>query len=179
MSERETVPALKQRKGDIDLAIRTAIEGIDKDTPEHELLQLHDWIQDICRMARQWKSEMEDAFVDYLEANGSDGRPAQIQTDTIRHYVGTVKKTKSNSDEDVLEELLNISGGDVSVITKCLSANAWKTGEVKGVLEQAGEPPEKFHQLFRVEEQPTLKNGKPNKKLMTVDERFMPAKKKG
>jgi hypothetical protein len=55
----------------------------------------------------------------------------------------------------------------LDAVAGCLAADALKPGACRAAL-----PPGEFDRLFRVEERPELKNGKPVRRLMSVNSAY-------
>ena len=104
---------------------------------------------------------LKSALLEHIEATG---RPIVIGD--IKYYAGTEKKTVCRDAKQTLEVML--ANQDLQTVADCLSANAWKPGAARLAL-----PPEAWDECFTVEERPVLKEGKPTKKLLTINTHFL------
>jgi hypothetical protein len=163
------VPGLKQSLSQIDLAVRTAIEGIYEQNPISEMVELHAYIGLIKKMVKQWDELAEKKFVAVLIAHGGPEGPAEVNVGNLRYYVGTEKKVTPRDNADVLEALLLASNGDVSTVVEALRSDPWKPSQVRQIVGEA-----KHRKLFRTSFASDLRTGKPRKGLRCIDTRFLP-----
>ena len=159
-----TSVSLKQ----FDLEVRTAIDLIREAADGGSVIELHGAVKVLSRYAREWSRLADEAFVEWLESHGcSDG----IQTGEKRWYVGYPSKTTmAVRTADALNRLLEVTGGDCEATAACLSGSvsAFKPGHIKKELGDSVHA-----ELFNVERGPTLEEGKPKKKLVCVDGRYL------
>jgi hypothetical protein len=85
-----------------------------------------------------------------------------------KFYVGPDTKVKCRDVSAVHEKLLEVAEGDVTAVLACLSANAWKHGSVRRLLEERlpdGVDAEvAYVNLFETTTVDEVKTGKPTKK---------------
>ena len=118
--------------------------------------------------ARQLKDLLEQAVIEWIEAHGDLHVPGM----SVRYYTGTRKSTKCIDVYRTFEAILEAPGGDLDKTLGTLASGAIKHGAARSVLSQ-----EIFDRLFLTEEKPELKEGKPRKSLIRVDERFVHSEK--
>lgn len=153
----------------LDLIVRSRIEAIaDTDAPG-DMMALYAAVESLYRMAKEWKAKGEQRFVDYLTARGEPGKPDQVQSGTVRYRVATPKTEKpALSHAEMLERVFDACGGDFAKVADCLASSAWKPGQIEQYMGEAARKA-----LFAVEYRDTIEDGKPNKKLTVVDERYL------
>jgi hypothetical protein len=138
-------------------------------TPESSVEQIADVLFTLAGMARRIKelqADLDERMIEHIKATGQD-----IVIGTVRYYIGKPKTIKSRDDLKTLETLLEISGGDLGRVVQCLSANAFKHGTVKRMLEELKAAPETFDLLFETVEREKLEEGKP--RLMKLDTQYL------
>ena len=113
--------------------------------------------------ARQLKDNLEQAVIEWIEEHGDLHVPGM----SVRYYAGIRKSTKCTDVPKAFLALLEASGGDLDKALGTLASGAIKHGAARGLLAEAV-----FDSLFVTEEKPELKEGKPRKSLIRVDERF-------
>jgi hypothetical protein len=113
-------------------------------------------------MAREMKAKLEQALIEYIEANGD------ITIGTVRYYVGHPKETKCVNVAGAVEALLQATGGDFEKVCECLSGSAVKPGATRKVL-----PEDVFAGLFETTEKVTLEEGKPKKAVQKIDTKYL------
>ena len=159
-----TSVSLKQ----FDLEVRTAIDLIREAADGGSVIELHSAVKVLSRYAREWSRLADEAFAEWLQR---DDTPKEIQTGEKRWFVGYPSKTTmAVRTADALNRLLEVTGGDCEATAACLSGSisAFKPGHIKKELGDSVHA-----ELFNVEREPTVKEGKPNKKLICVDGRYL------
>lgn len=92
---------------------------------------------------------------------------------TVRYYSGKAKKTRCRNASKTIQAILEATGGDESKLIECLSSDWIKHGATKTTLEQFGQG-QRYDELFETTETDELREGKPERKLMSADTRFLP-----
>ncbi len=148
----------------------SALEAIQQETPlvtlemtNEEVIAIYDRCQFIAREAKARQQQIEAAILEWVQEHGD-----LIVSDTLRYYAGTEKVTKCINVPAAVEALLVAVGGDFNTMCEALSSNAIKYGAAKKML-----PPEVYDQYFTVEYRETLEEGKPKKKLLKADDKFV------
>lgn len=85
----------------------------------------------------------------------------------IRYWAGTKKTTKCRNPGQAVNVVLEATGGDFDLLGSLLSSDPFKHGACRDVLG------ERWGEVFEVTEKPELKEGKPKKSLIAVNERFV------
>ena len=138
------------------------LAALSPDVPIDKVLAMRVRVDFFAEKAKAFREMLDNAMIEWINANGP------IEFETIRYYVGPVKNTKCRSVKEAIPALLDATGGDMERFCEILSSNAIKHGAARGVL-----APEVWDQLFIVEEQQELKEGKPVKRLQKIDSRFV------
>lgn len=90
-----------------------------------------------------------------------------ITVGDIRYYLGDESDTVCRNKGSALETCLELANGDMDALCRdFLAANPFKHGSIKRALAR-------FAELFEVVKKPVLKEGKPVKKLIAVNEAFV------
>ena len=123
------------------------------------------------------------AAIPWVQQNGS-----LKVSDDHWFYVGTTKKTICRNVDTAFERILDLVDGDMSQLVNALSANAIKHGYVRKLITQAhlecegagftesqcrAAADKEFDELFSVIETDMLRDGKPTKKLIEFDGKFV------
>lgn len=146
-----TIPSLEKQV----LALGTS-------APAEAVADVLNRVQVLTREIKRVKDLWEQIAIEWIQANGD------LQIGDMRYYVGHPKTTKCNDIPATVEALMQATGGDFRAFCECLSAGAIKHGAAKKVLAESD-----FARLFSVTEQTSLEEGKPTKKLCSVNERFL------
>ena len=140
---------------------------------ETELTTLGDY-PDIERMAElRAKIDFLKEFTKRIAGRWDDMMLAIVQDKgdqvigEIRYYAGVEKKTKCPDKAKGLETILECAGGDFGAVAEMLASDPFKPGACKELLG------ERWGEVFQVIEKDELKEGKPSKKLVAVNERFI------
>lgn len=150
MTDKTYLPAIDLNS--VELNIFHSLDMIDR--PE-ELIMLGEFIASLKKIAAHAETLRKDKFIELL----NDG-PGSFTFGDTRYYVGSKKKTKAVGNWQVMEALLEHTGGDAKQIAGCLASNAWKQGGIKTLI---GEDQHK--ELFTTEVVLELKEGKPGKPI--------------
>ena len=143
--------------------IINTIDDLDADDALDNIVALHAYCARLKELAKNCAAAAEAKFVEMLEAQDTD-----IQVGDVRYYVGTKKTTKCQDKAGTIIALLEQTSGDFGDVAECLSSQPFKHGTVKGKIDE-----QTFDQLFTVEEQQDLKEGKPKRGLQVVNTRFI------
>lgn len=96
----------------------------------------------LAQRIKELQAEAENAMLERIKESGDF---------TVGDYLYTLAKPKKVKDRDVgatTSRMLEVVGGDLEKFIGCLSANAFKHGVVKRVLDEMGAPGETFDVLF-------------------------------
>lgn len=149
-----------------DLEVRTAIDLIQDASDGGSVVELHGAVKLLAGYARQWSRLADEAFAEWLQREDT---PKEIQNGDKRWYVATPAKVKLAVDlATALNRVLEVTAGDCEATSACLSSSAFKHGHIKKELGQ-----DVHDELFVTEREPALKEGRPNKKLVCVDGRYL------
>jgi hypothetical protein len=85
----------------------------------------------------------------------------------IRYYAGIDKKTTCPDIAKGLETILECAGGDFGMVAEMLASNPFKPGACRDLLGN------RWGDVFTVVEKLDLKEGKPTRKLIEVNGRFV------
>ena len=140
---------------------------------ETELTTLGDY-PDIERMAElRAKIDFLKEFTKRIAGRWDDMMLAIVQDKgdqvigEIRYYAGVEKKTKCPDKAKGLETILECAGGDFGAVAEMLASDPFKPGACKELLG------ERWGEVFEVTEKAELKEGKPSKKLMAINPKFI------
>ena len=147
---------------DTERPILDALAAMDPDKDIEFIAHTMGAIEELIRRAKEFKVEFERQCMDWIEVNGRDIEIPVGDGEMIRYYIGNRKETKCRDVKETLASLLELTGGDLDAVAVCLSANAWKHGQIKKTLENAGRA-DRFDAMFSVEEKTELAEGKPVK----------------
>ena len=104
-------------------------------------------------------ARFEAGVTAWIEANGP------LESNGVRYYVGVQKDTKCVDQTETLRTLLETGGPEA--VGRCLASGAFKHGACREALG------DEWDKHFTVTERVDLKEGKPVRKLHTVDEKFL------
>ena len=139
----------------ISIARESFVERLVAANDPAEKLHLYLLAKEIAASVREWAALAEaDIIGQHPDLN--------VQTDTARYSVGTVKDTKCRDVRATLEALFEATGGDWEAVARCLSSSAWKHGAAREPLG------EKWDECFEVVERMDLKEGKPKKGVQCI-----------
>ncbi len=115
------------------------------------------------QQVKEIKEKLEKKAIDILDNNGGS-----VTIGDIRYYIGEPKETKCKDAKTTLHRLIEELQGDEGAVAACLSANAWKYGEIKSRLEEVGS--NAFEELFETKTKKTVETGKT--KVNRIDLKF-------
>jgi hypothetical protein len=127
------------------------------------IAEVMDRVDAFGRRARQVKDALESAMIEHITATGND-----VTIGDRRYYVGVDRSTKCVSNEECTDSVFSAVGWDVKQFAACLAANAFKASSVRSVL-----PEGEYLRLFETTEKPELREGKPSRKLKSLDVRYV------
>ena len=113
--------------------------------------------------AKELKALAEEAVLDFIERNGD------FEFNGIRYYAGNTKKVTPKDKVVLIEQLFEAVGGDIEALVEFLTANPFKVGEVRRVFG------DEFDNYFTTVIVPKLKEGKPVRRLITADVKYLEA----
>lgn len=149
---------------DIIIEAREAISTI-SDNPvatRDDVLTALNFTRRLRELARELTDQAEAAAIEWINQNG------EFTDGDTRYYVAPNKAHKCKSVKDTLAAVLEVSGGDLDTVVKCLSSSAWKPGETKKTL---GDRADEF---FETVETAELRTGVGAKRLQAVNTKFLP-----
>lgn len=137
------------------------IEALPATKDTAEALDLMAQVEKFQGQARELKSQLEAALIEYIDANGP------IELGERRWYVGVDKQHKRRVElEAAVGVLLEATSGDLHTFCELLSAGALKPGACRTVLG------DRFDELFETVTTKDLKTGAAKRVVKMVDERF-------
>lgn len=95
-------------------------------------------------------------------------RHGEVVCGEVRYYNGVERKTRCVDQAAVAEAILNATGGDLGKLNDCLASGAFKPGATSQVLDEAT-----YSRLFKTEEVPDMKTGKPRRVTHAVNQNFL------
>lgn len=133
-------------------------------TRGERMLEIYDRVKFFRTELARIQGVCETLMMGWIAANGD-----LEAGNGVRYYVGKEKKTKCMDQRQAVEALISATAGDLDKFCETLSANAIKHGAAKKLL-----APETYGVYFTTEESDDLKEGEPKKKLIRMDEKFLP-----
>lgn len=150
-----------------------ATKNVRPGAEEQRIWDAWDAMADLLSAAKKMKSDLKLRVAEYLEEEGGEiyqiMKPGETSPDDRRLRLAPDNKVKPKATPgETLDRLLTLSAGDMEPVERCLSAGAWKQGEVKELF---GE--DVWGELFVREEGQTVVTAKPTKKQRKiVEEKF-------
>lgn len=141
---------------------RLAAELADSDQVE-DAIELLGRIEQFTKLAKELRAMGEEAVLDFIRRNGD------FEFGNIRYYAGDTKRTKPRDLKVLSEEIIVATGGDIHAFAEYLSSNPFKTGPCRKLFG------EDFDKFFETKVVPKLKEGKPVKRLISADKRYLDA----
>ncbi len=117
-----------------------------------------------AKQAGEIKKLCNKVLIERIESTGED----IVLSADVRLYVANPPKYSVRNMAELVQQILNIAGGDFAALVGCMSSNAIKPGATKSLFEQAGQP-KLFDEMFITKNDPVLKDGKPAKKLLETN----------
>jgi hypothetical protein len=144
------------------VALEQAIVELPIDAEPDAIAELLNRTAFIKEAIKRIADSLEQRILERVQQHGD------LTIGTVRYYAGTAKRTEPRDPGQVLDAILQLAGGDTAAAARdFLGSSAFKYGAIK---QAAGE--QRFAELFEVIEVPELREGKPVKRLLKVDERF-------
>lgn len=142
--------------------LEQAILALPMDCPVDSIAELLDRVSYVKQKIRHVDALLEDKMLCIIEERGD------ITVGTIRFYEGEKNTTKANSNAEVFDRVLQLSGGDLDIAFRdYMAASPFKYSAIKAAI-----PKHEFNALFTVTAVPELREGKPVRRLMKFDSRF-------
>ena len=126
------------------------VEAITIGTDVEKLMGVRDAVKAMAAAIRHLNKQVELAMINWIDTNG------EITVGEARYYVGITRKTKAKNNSMVYDTLIQELQGDQDAVMQCMSANPWKPGGIKKLLNDD----DKFGDLFDVTIDKDLKTGK-------------------
>jgi len=141
--------------------IQSEVDVLDSDVSLERMAELRFKIDFLKQFAKEADAKWNAVMLDHVEQNGE-----QVIGE-IRYYAGVEKKTKCPDKAKGLETILECAGGDFGAVAEMLASDPFKPGACKELLG------ERWGEVFEVTEKAELKEGKPSKKLMAINPKFI------
>lgn len=143
--------------------ILECVEQIEPGCELDPIAKAYGLLQALREMVKTLSETVDEAVADKIREDG----PFVLGEE--KFYVGKTKKTEQIvSHADLYLLLMNMTGGDLGAVVSCMSANAWKHGTIKKLLEEklpnGADAEIAYLKLFSVKEEDEVKTGKPTKK---------------
>jgi hypothetical protein len=151
-------------------AMLAMASAITSETSVDDIAEVINAINFVAQAAKEARRLFESAMEQRIRETGQE-----IVVGDIRYYLGTEKKTTCKNPSATIRAILEAAGGDEDRLIQCLSANWVKPGTTRKMFEEFG-CPDQFDALFDVQIRSELKEGKPVKKLLSVNTKFVPSK---
>jgi hypothetical protein len=150
---------------DLALLTKQAV-SLSPNAPVEEVADLLGRLEVAGKAYREFKALCEERVLEYVSDHGP------IDVGEIRYFAGTDKKTVCKDTRATAEAVLDATAGDLDAFCEQLGAQPWKYGALKTLLGQ-----ERWAQFFDVVEKVDLKTKKAEKKLLTINTRFLGERK--
>lgn len=146
----------------LDLAeIRSRVVLLSPDAPVDAVADVLTRLEYAAKYLREMRSQAEERILEYVTENGP------VEIGDVKYYAGTEKKTVCRDTRGAAEAVLDATAGDLDTFCQQLSAQPFKYGALKLLLGQ-----ERWAKFFDVVETPDLKTGKPERKLLSVNQKY-------
>lgn len=146
-----------------DLTEATILALANPATPTERIGEVLIAVQAAQKRAKDLRETLEAAMLAHIEATGRD-----IVIGPIRYYAGIAKVTKLAAPlEEAVETIWTASGGDVAQFASVLRSDPFKPAACRLML-----PAADYGRMFITEEREKLHEGKPAKKLLSVNTAF-------
>jgi hypothetical protein len=129
--------------------------------PAEALADVLGRLEQLKRRVREADALLKAQVLEWVTVNGP------VTIGETRYWAGHRKVTTCPDQAAAVTALLAATGGDLDAVAGCLAADALKPGACRAAL-----PPGEFDRLFRVEERPELRAGKPARRLMSCNTQF-------
>ncbi len=141
---------------------------ITEDSDGDAVLAVIQTVKRLKQLVVELHGEMEERAVAYLQQHGD------LVCGDVRYYAGFRSSIVCRDVRQAVEAVLEAVSGDLDAFALTLASQPLKTGGCRGVLDQAD-----FDRLFEKRVKKELKEGKPQKRLIEVNERFVRQSKGG
>lgn len=138
------------------------IARIEPGTKLEQVCESINLIDAMSARLKELKEQHTEKLVEWIQANG----PFEIGS--VKYYVGDRSDTKCLDVHRFVERGLEVTSGDLSAVTCCLSSNAVKHGAAKKLL-----PAADYDELFETTRKPRLLHGVAQSQLQRVDTKFI------
>lgn len=145
-----------------------AVDSIDPATPLDEVLAFEDRVSFFKAFIKELDQTLKKRLYEWIEVNGEINLPEMNKC----YRNGTITKVKCRNNMATLTTLLDLSGGDMETLVKCLASNAFKQGECKIHLK------DKWGDHFDTTLVPDVKTGVAKRETKKIDTTFIPKKGK-
>ena len=146
------------RRKDPEQQILECVERIEPGCDLEPIARAYGLLQAVKRMHEALSEAVDEAVAEKVRVDG----PFVLGED--KFYVGKKKTTKPKvTSLPLYDRLMAATDGSIEEVLDCLSANAWKHGAVRTLLEEHGAA-SVFDELFETKEEDEVKTGKPTKK---------------
>jgi hypothetical protein len=145
------------------------VESLILRVPDSDVEQLAECIGKLKALGervRELRRMFEEKMLERLDASGP------VEVGEVRYYAGFETETISGDPTAVLTALFENCGGDMASVAAALCSQPFKPGFCKSVL-----LPDVYNRLFTVTEKRKAKEGKPARKVLTANMKFMEAKR--
>jgi hypothetical protein len=145
------------------------VESLILRVPDSDVEQLAECIgklKALKALVRELDRMFGEKMLERLDAHGP------VEVGEVRYYAGYETETLSGDPEGILGELLTATDGDLGQVASCLCSQPFKHGACKAVLDL-----DVYNRLFTVTEKRKAKEGKPARKVLTANMKFMEAKR--
>tara|TARA_Y100000310_G_scaffold172765_1_gene172903 strand:- start:915 stop:1442 length:528 start_codon:yes stop_codon:yes gene_type:complete len=159
------VPAIGATLAEMDRAVVRHITDLPVTADMDQFWHIREWTKQLANYASAWKKMITEKWIESMQEQGV----SEVVIGSIRYYIGTTKTYKVKDKADLLEALLNHTGGDFDAIVECLSSNAFKHGAVRKQFEDE----QKFDQHFEQDVVRNIKDGSPKRGLQEVNDDFV------
>jgi hypothetical protein len=117
-------------------------------------------------LVRELDRMFGEKMLERLDAHGP------VEVGEVRYYAGFETETLSGDPAEVLTALLEATGGDIGTVAGCLCSQPFKHGCCKAILDL-----DVYNRLFTTIEKQRAKEGKPQRKVLAANTKFMEAKR--
>jgi hypothetical protein len=147
----------------------STVESLILRIPDSDVEQLADCIGKLKALGervRELRRMFEEKMLERLDASGP------VTVGEIRYYAGYETETISGDPTAVLTELFDACNGDIGTVAGCLCSQPFLTKPCKSVLSEGV-----YYLLFTTVEKRKAKEGKPQRKVLTANPKYMEAKR--
>jgi hypothetical protein len=145
------------------------VESLILRVPDSDVEQLAECIgklKALKALVRELDRMFGEKMLERLDAHGP------VEVGEVRYYAGYETETLSGDPTEVLTALLEATGGDIGTVAGCLCSQPFNLKPCKSVL-----PEGVYYLLFTTVERKKAKEGKPQRKVLTANPKYMEAKR--